>query len=87
MDEKDRVASVDIEEWPIAILVISEEHPKTVLHAVLYQTSPNDIDLVSLKKEFIEEFKYEGDTDKLQYTEVPSEELMKMLGLEVKDDN
>lgn len=86
--EEQKITQIDIEEWPVTILVVSDEHPKTILHAVLYQKTPGDIDLESLKVEFIEEFDYQDDTKKLKYIEVPTEEFMKMIGAEeVEDDD
>ena len=82
MEEKGRITQINIEDWPFAILIISEDDPHTILHAVLYQTSPDDYNLASLKDEFIKEFEYEGDADKLKYVEVPSEEFMELIGAE-----
>lgn len=74
------MTSVDIEEYPIVIMVVSEDNPRNCIHATFYPSSPSEADLISLKKELIEDMGYDGDPDKLQYIEVPTEEFLKMIG-------
>lgn len=85
--EEERITSFDIEEFPIAILVISEDDPEVWIHTALYPSSPSREDLIQLKKEVIEnveEIGYYGSEDKLQYIEMSSEEFMKIIGAEEK---
>jgi len=77
--EEERITQIDVEEWPITILILSEEYPETVLHTTMYQETPSDLDLASLKAEFIEEFNYQDDPDKLQYAEITTKEFMDLL--------
>ena len=88
MEENEKITQIDIEEWPVTILILSTEHPGAVLHAVMYPKTPNDATLEALKAEFIEEFDYRDDPDELQYSEITTEEFMQMLGaVEVEDDD
>jgi len=82
MNEEDKITTVDLEEYPIAIMVVSEDDPKTCIHATLYPSSPSDADLISLKQEVIDDMGYEGPPEKLQYIEITSEEFMEMIGAE-----
>lgn len=77
--EEERITSIDLEEWTIAILVVSEDDPEVCIHATLYPSSPSKEDLISLKKEVIEDMGYDGPEDKLQYIEISSEEFMKIM--------
>ena len=78
-EEEERITSIDIEEWPFAILIVSEDEPEVCIHATLYPSSPSEEDLISLKKELIENMGYDGPEDKLQYIEMSSEEFMKII--------
>jgi hypothetical protein len=84
--EEEKITRVDVEEYTIAILVISEDKPDDIIHAVLYQSSPSEAQLISLKKEIIEDMGYDGPEDKMQYVEMPSEEFMEMIGAEEVDE-
>ncbi len=88
MDEE-KITSIDIDEWPIAIVVVSEDYPEVWIHTALYPSSPNEADLISLKKEVVEnveEIGYDGPEDKLQYIEMPTEEFMKIIKAEEEEN-
>ena len=82
MEEK--LTSVDVEEWSVAVVVFSEDDPHSIIHGVLYKESPNDATLTDLKREVID-MGYDGEPDKLQYIEVPTEEFLELIGA-IDDD-
>lgn len=87
--KEEKITTVDVEEFPIAILVVSQDNPYVWIHTALYPSSPNEKDLISLKKEVmenVEEIGYEGPEEKLQYIEISTEEFMKMIGGKEVDD-
>ena len=80
MEEKEKMTSVDVEEWPVAVVIFSEDDPHSIIHGVLYKESPNDTTLIDLKREVIEDVGYDGPPEKLQYVEVPTEEFLELIG-------
>jgi hypothetical protein len=79
-EEDEKMTSVDVEEWPVAVVIFSEDDPHSIIHGVLYKESPNDTTLIDLKREVIEDMGYDGEPDKLQYIEVPTEEFLELIG-------
>jgi hypothetical protein len=80
MQEDEKITSVDVEKWPVAVVIFSEDDPHSIIHGVLYKESPDDTSLIELKREVIEDMGYDGDPDKLQYVEVPTEEFLELIG-------
>lgn len=78
--EEEKLTSVDVEEWSVAVIIFSEDDPHSIIHGVLYKESPNDATLTDLKREVIEDMGYDGEPDKLQYIEVSTEEFLELIG-------
>ena len=79
-EDEEKITSVDVEEWPIAVVIFSEDDPHSIIHGVLYRESPDDTTLTELKREVIEDMGYDGPPDKLQNVKVPTEEFLELIG-------
>jgi len=36
-EEDEKMTSIDVEEWPVAVVIFSEDDPHSIIHGVLYR--------------------------------------------------